>query len=104
MATGSAQVDGRAGVLLSGGVLKKVGTVAIDPANQGAGGVFAETFTLQGAEVGDIVFVIPPNTLEADLSLQGAAVTSANTVTVQLKADAAVDGASRTWAFLLIGA
>ena len=60
------------------------GTVEIDPANLNATTRGATTFTLTGAATTDIIIVNPPSTLNDDLIFCGAAVTSADTVTIYL--------------------
>lgn len=77
------------------------GTALVDPANASGGHeTVTATFTLTGAEVGDLILMFMPAALEDDLVLKGARVTSANTVTVYLYAGATVNGAERTWNYI----
>jgi type IV secretory pathway protease TraF len=102
-------LDGRPGVLVAANfdsdtiqkaaVLKEVGSVAVDPANQGGAGFFNQDITITGVDVGDLVFVQPPATLEDTLRLVGVVVQSANTVRLRLEATGAVNGASRVWQY-----
>ena len=86
----------------AGATIKKiyVGTASVDPADASTGSeTVTGTFTLTGAAAGDIVLVIPPATLEDDLIPKGA-VCTADTVTIYLYANAAVDGAALTWTYI----
>ena len=80
------------------------GTATLDPASILATTKGSVTFTLMGAQVGDVIIMQPPATLEAGLLHIGAAVTSANTVSVYLFNDTGspVDGASLAWVYLWI--
>ncbi len=62
------------------------------------------TITITGAAVGDRVFLTPPYDIEDALVYQGATVTAANTVTIKIRNVAAVpvNGAARTWSYLII--
>ena len=101
---GNAQIDGRAGVILSGGVIRKAGTVSVDPPSAATQTTVEVVVTIQGAEVGDAVFLVPPNTLEAGLTLEGATVTANNQVTIAIRnsSGGTVDGAALNWKYLLI--
>lgn len=70
-----------------------VAQVTFDPAALGTGPSVAEqTFTLPGAQVGDLVFVTKP-TLTAAMAVLGARVSAANTVAVTLLATAGTPNA-----------
>lgn len=81
------------------------GTISLDPGLIGANSGATLTFTIPStvAGVGDLIFMNPPNTIEAGLIYQGAAVTSVvapnATVTVRLynATSAGIDGAALTW-------
>ena len=80
------------------------GTVSVDPPSIAATSKGTVTVTIPRAATGDLVFLTPPDTLEAGLVFVGAAVTSANTVTIALynTTAAAIDGIARTWSYLLL--
>ena len=80
------------------------GTVSIDPASINATTRGATTFTLTGAATTDIIIVNPPATLNDDLIFAGAAVTSADTVTIYLynPTGAGIDQASATFSYCWI--
>lgn len=82
-------------------ILKQVGTVNIDPANVGNAQSFNTDITITGVSVGDVVILQPPPSLEAELTFIGAAVQSANTVRVNLRSSASVNGASLAWGYLV---
>ncbi|MDW8075992.1 MAG: hypothetical protein RMK00_09530, partial [Bacteroidota bacterium] len=80
------------------------GTVTVNPPNIGANSSATFTVTITGVVPGDRIFLTPPDGLEADLIFQGAAVTSANTVTIRIRnlSGSAVDGAALAWSYLVI--
>jgi len=80
------------------------GTVSVDPPAIGANTSTTFPVTITGVQTGDLVFLTPPSTLEGELIFQGANVTAANTVTIQMRnvSGAAVDGAARTWSYMVI--
>lgn len=89
----------------SGGtVIKNIlaGAVSVDPPAQAAAGFFTMTVTITGAATGDVIFLHPPSTLETTLRLVGYNITAANTVTLLMEATGAVDGAARSWDYLLV--
>ncbi|MCX7689004.1 MAG: hypothetical protein N2045_13645 [Fimbriimonadales bacterium] len=71
----------------------------VDPPNIAAGAIVAIDLTLNGAQIGQLCGVVPPNTLEAGLYLLAPRVTSANTVTAYIwnSTTSAIDPASGTW-------
>lgn len=85
-------------------VIKRISyfTQAIDPASITNATSAETTFTLNGANVGDIIEANPPASLETGLCYSGCRVSAANTVAVRLSCIAAapVDGTSRVWSFL----
>jgi hypothetical protein len=105
-------VDARGGALVAArvngaaakkhGSLAGVGTVSVDPADQVGAGFFNHDVTITGVAVGDIVHVQPPETLENDLRMVGAAAQAANTVRIRMQAIAAVNGAARDWSYIWI--
>jgi len=80
------------------------GTVSVDPPNINANTSTTFTVTIPGVQTGDLVFLTPPSSIETDLIFQGADVTAANTVTIRIRnvSGAAVDGAARTWSYMVI--
>jgi hypothetical protein len=80
------------------------GTVSVDPPNIAANSSGTVTVTITGVQTGDLVFLTPPVGMETQLIFQGASVTGANTVTIQIRnvSGAAVDGAARTWSYMVI--
>jgi hypothetical protein len=80
------------------------GTVTVDPPNIAANSSGTVAVTITGVQTGDLVFLTPPSGIEAALIFQGASVTGANTVTIQIRnvSGAAVDGAARTWSYMVI--
>ncbi len=80
------------------------GTVSVDPPNINANTSTTFTVTITGVQTGDLVFLTPPSGIEGELVFQGANVTAANTVTIQMRnvTGAAIDGASRTWSYMVI--
>jgi hypothetical protein len=80
------------------------GTVQVNPPNIGGSSSTTFTVTITGVQTGDLVFLTPPSTLEGALIFQGADVTAANTVTIQMRNVTAgdVDGASLQWSYMVI--
>ena len=82
----------------------QAGTVTVDPPSIGATSKGTVNVTISGARVGDLVFLTPPDAIEAGLLFLGASVSATNTVTIALynATSAAIDGAARTWRYLLL--
>jgi hypothetical protein len=82
------------------------GSVAVDPASIAATTCAETQLTITGAAAGDVVVFTPPASLEAGLCYSGARVSAANTVQLRLcnVTGSGVDGASRTWSYVLIRA
>lgn len=87
------------------GAWVEFGTFTLDPASIAAAAQGTTTVTITGAKTGDLIFV-NAEALDNRLIPAGAKVTSADTVTVYLNnaydATTAVDGASKTWDYILI--
>lgn len=118
----NAQVDARGGLLMGAkkfigaaltqrsAVLRAVGIVSVDPPSLAtqASGTYTVNVTnnandfIEGA-VGDLIFLVPPNTLEDGLVVHGAAFTAKNVVIINIgNLDTiTVDGAARDWAYLV---
>lgn len=78
-------------------------TASVDPANLTGNSVANTAVTVTGAAANDVVTAIPPNDLEGDLALQSA-VATADTVTLRLHNiddTNAIDGAAKTWTFVV---
>lgn len=82
----------------------KLVTAAVNPGSINTLSKLGTAITLTGVAVGDVVIAIPPSDLEDDLVPAGCVVTGANTATVYLYNPSAgsVDGASKTWSFLIV--
>ena len=80
------------------------GAINIDSPSINANTSSVITITLTGVSVGDHILIMPPSDIEGDLLFQGASVTAANTVQVRLYnlAGSPLDGASKTWNYLVI--
>jgi len=80
------------------------GTVSVDPPSINANTSTTFTVTITGVQTGDLVFLTPPSTLEGALIFQGADVTAAGTVTIQMRnvTGVAIDGIARTWSYMVI--
>jgi hypothetical protein len=80
------------------------GTVTVDPPSIAANSSGTVPVTITGVQSGDLVFLTPPVGMETALIFQGASVTGANTVTIQIRnaSGAAVNGAARTWSYMVI--
>lgn len=79
--------------------------VSVDPANLLANTTAETDVTIPGVEVGDIVIVNVPASLENDIVYSGVRVSAANTVKLRLSNmddTNAVNGAALTWRFLVI--
>ena len=121
---GSAQVDARGGLIVGAkdsitaaghtkrsGILRSVGVVSVNPPaiiTHVNGSLVIDTSApnvddfIEG-KVGDLIFMVAPNDLEAGLVLAGVSFTDTNEVTMlfgNLKA-ATVDGVARDWAYLV---
>ena len=81
----------------------ELGTFSVNPASIAAGAQGTVAVTVTGAKVGDMLFV-NAEALEADLVPAGAKVTATDTVTVYINnpGAGAVDGAAKTWSYLLV--
>lgn len=82
----------------------KSGTVSINPGNIATVTRAATTFTVTGAEVGDVLILNPPAALNDDLLFVGAAITGANEGTVYLynPTGGGIDDSARDWRYTLI--
>jgi hypothetical protein len=79
--------------------LTRVGTVSVNPANQGGAGSFNQDVTIT-CKAGDLFFLVPPATLEDTLTFIGASTPTDNTLRIRLRASGAVDGAALEWFFM----
>lgn len=77
------------------------GTATVDPGNMLANTAVETSVTITGAAAGDLVFLIPPTTLEAGVVVSQCVVASANTVTLRLGnvTTGAINPASATWTY-----
>lgn len=95
----------KAKVLLGaiGGRAVRKGTLTVDPASLGAAARAGTTVALVGVRPGDIVYLEPPAALEAGLVLSGV-VAGTDQITIYLTnyTAGAVDGASRSWSYVVI--
>lgn len=84
----------------------KFGEVNINPAALAAGATAETAVALPAgtAAAGDLVFVQPPQALEAGLVPIGARISAADTLSVRLynPTAAALDGAALTWTYLIV--
>lgn len=80
------------------------GTVALNPASLATATRAAETVTVTGAEVGDLIVMYPPATLNDDLIFCGAAVTADDTVTIYLynPTGGAIDDTEKSWTYVWV--
>jgi hypothetical protein len=87
------------------GAWLEFGTFTLDPASIAAASQGTTTVTIDGATSGDLIFISPEG-LDNKLAPAGAKVTAADTVTVYLNnvidSTTAVDGASKTWSYILV--
>lgn len=85
--------------------IKRIATysVAVDPPNQAAAGVFSVDVAVTGLVRGTdfVLGIYPPSALEANLKPVGATVNSDGNIRLVLQALAAVDGLSLTWIFVV---
>ena len=58
-------------------------SVNINPASVAAATTAEQSFTVPGILLGDIVFVVPPSTLNAGLGITGARATAVDTVVIR---------------------
>jgi regulator of RNase E activity RraA len=77
--------------------------VAVDPDAISANTSGTVDVTISNVQVGDIIVLTPPSSIEDDLIFQGATVTAANTVTIKIRnlSGVAVNGASRDWSYII---
>lgn len=77
---------------------------SVNPPSIATNAVGTATATITGLAVGDAVTAIPPVALELGLVCISAIVTAANTVTLFIlnTTGGTIDGASRTWTFVVI--
>ncbi len=87
------------------GAWVEYGTFTLDPASIAAAAQGISTVTVTGAKTGDLIFV-SAEALDNKLIPAGAKVTGTDTVSVYLNnsydATTAVDGASKTWSYMLV--
>lgn len=81
----------------------EIGSFTLDPSSINADSQGEEEVTITGAESGDRIFVSCED-LDDGLVCAGAKVTDDDTITVYLQntTEAAVNGASKTWAYILV--
>lgn len=103
---GNSQLIERLTIGVGGTAMKKYkkGSVVVNPTSVGAASVLEVTVTITGVAVGDIVALIPPAALEANLLVGAAVVTAADTVKFRIAnpTAGAIDPASATWAYTWI--
>lgn len=92
---------------LSGSVVTKLvnGAVVVDPASIAAATTGETDVTITGAEVGDVVLMEPPSTLNAGIVAQSVCrVSAADTIKLRLGnlTAGAIDVLSATWRYTLI--
>jgi len=75
-------------------------SVSVDPPDLAAQIMAKIAVTVPGFVLGDLVGVIPPNDLEADLIFTGAYVSAVDTVTICVHSVAAINGAAKAWRFV----
>lgn len=89
-----------------GSKIKKIkkGSVTVNPASIAAGAVGETTVTITGVQVGDLVQLIPPTTLEAGLVIGQPFVSAADTVKFRMinGTGGAVDAASGSWTYVWV--
>jgi hypothetical protein len=80
------------------------GTVSVNPPNIVANTSGTFTVTITDVQTGDLVFLTPPSDIEPGLVFQGASVTAADEVTIRMRnvTGGDIDGASRTWSYMVI--
>lgn len=81
------------------------GTVTVNPANHTAVASVNTDVTVTGLVTTDVVMVVPPITLEAGIVVQGAAVSSTDTLRIRTTnaSAGAIDPASATWTWVVLG-
>lgn len=82
----------------------KVVSLAVDPANQAGAGTFKTALAFPAGTFSALAILVadPPSDLEANLAVGGVIVTGADAASLTLHALAAIDGASKTWRFLVL--
>ena len=109
---GSAQVDMRAGGIVGGGyTLRAAGVVEVDPPSIALGATGEYLINIANnptdyivCQVGDIIFMTPPSSMENGLNVEGIAVTATDVVTVRITNTVSTDpedGAKRSWAYVI---
>lgn len=91
----------------SGSVTRIKGQVVYNPASAGAAAVTIDTLTLPGAQLGDLVFLVPPAAgLSVAITFGACYVSAANTVKVPLinPTAGALDAASVTCEYVIFRA
>lgn len=78
-------------------------TAAVDPASIAADTAANTQVAVAGVTTADRILAIPPNDLESGLVLQAVWVSAADTIQVRLlnTTAGAIDGASKTWTFIV---
>lgn len=93
------------GTLHAHGGNMEFGTFSLNPASVAAASQGANTVTIAGAKVGDMIFVQAED-LENRIAAVGAKVTATDTVTVYINnmydATTAVDGVAKTYSYMLV--
>jgi hypothetical protein len=85
------------------GAWVEFGTFTLDPASINDNAQGAEAVAISGAKAGDLVFV-SPEAFDTGLIPAGAKVTNTDEVTVYINNESggAVNGASKTWNYILV--
>lgn len=81
------------------------GTVTANPGNHTAVTAVNTDVTVTGLATTDVVMVVPPVTLEAGIAVQGAFVSSTDTLRIRTTnaTAGAIDPASATWTWVVLG-
>lgn len=81
------------------------GTVTVDPGNHTAVASVNTDVTVTGLATTDVVMVVPPVTLEAGIAVQGAYVSSTDTLRIRTTnaSAGAINPASATWTWVVLG-
>lgn len=81
------------------------GTVTVNPGNHTAVTSVNTDVTVTGLATTDVVMVVPPVTLEAGIAVQGAYVSSTDTLRIRTTnaSAGAIDPASATWTWVVLG-
>lgn len=84
--------------------LVKEGTVSVNPASIAANTTGDTSVTIADAQAGDVILWTPPSDLEAGLVVGGSWCASNGTVVLRLGnvTVGAIDGAAKTWSYVLI--